>query len=250
MRKILGIWQSDLSLIKLRELRAGGFNAIFLPVQYFWERTAGDYESRQIDVSKMMYSYYTLLKKMGYTFFLIDFGWGLGEIDNNYFFKKIFEAFKSSEDVWFYFGEPIESFVESGRFEYYTVKKIIDERFSIAGERLLIDGTTRNIEKLRKDFPHIKNAISSYYNQHKYWTKGQKMCWIYGQLKIGGSLCYKKLAKEADENKIKIRFLYQADDGKFELKIPFTWLNSLLRLIKLDIQFKRWQQKRFINHFG
>lgn len=248
MKNILGIWTNDINYEELREI---GFNAIFLPVYPFWveaDKMDIDYSLKQKLTAEVMYSEYLRLKQLGFSFFLIDFGWGLGAFDNNYFYEKIYNRFKN-DDILFYFGEPIEQLVEDRKYEYYDVKKIIDERFSLAGEQLLLDSTTRNIEQLRKDFPYIKTAISSYYNQHKYWVKGQALSWIYGQLKIGGSLCYKKLSSAADEKGITIRFLYQGDDGVFKFSIPFTWFNSLLRLIGLDKRFKKWQQRRFIKHF-
>lgn len=252
MNKKLGIWTDDLTLENFLRLNNKGFNVIFLSLSPFWDeanKADGDYLTKQSLSAELMYKEYLRLRQLGFSFFLVDFGWGLGELDKNWFYMKVYEKFKDCDDVLFYFGEPIEQLVESKRFEYYDIKKVIEERFSVVGERLLIDGTTRNIGQLRKDFPHIKNAISSYYGQHKYWVENQTMCWIYGQLKFGGSLCYKKLAKAADENKIQIRFLYQADDIPFDLSIPYTWFNSLLRLIKLDKLFKRWMQKRFIKHF-
>lgn len=212
--RLLGIWTPDLSMSNLAKLKAQGFNALLLHIDWFWRITED-----QDKTVFWMFSWYENAKKLGYTYFLIDCGWGLGMLDGNYFYKKIIEKFKMCHDVQFYFGEPIEQFIETKQFAFFQTVNILRKR------RML---------------------TTCYYNLRRYWGKFTPFVWIYGQLKIGGSLRYKKLSQAANSLNIETRFLYQAD-------LPgWTWYNWIIKLLKifhLQERFENWQRDRFIKSF-
>ena len=250
--KYLGIWTKDLSRMNIFSLVDQGFNSLFLQIGYFYENSYPKSEKRQDVTVTLMYDAYLFAKKLGVKYFLIDCGWGLGKIDDNYFYEKIIEKFKDCEDVDFYLGEPIESFVEPGQYSYEQVHGlIIEPRLELMPRKnLIMDATTRNFIKLLYNYVAGKVAISSYYNQHKIWSHTLSHVWIYGQLKIGGSLCYKKLAGIADSLNIEKRFLYQDDPDNWNWKDISSYLNTILRWLHLGEWFENWQRKRFIKRFG
>lgn len=249
--KYLGIWTKDLSKGNILSLVDQGFNSLFLQVGFFYDNTLPNYVNRQDATVALMYDAYSFAKKLGYKYFLIDCGWGLGELDGNYFYEKIIAKFKDCEDVDFYLGEPIESFVETGKYSFEQVcEKIIQPRFKLMPrENLIMDATTRNYIKLYNYAPG-KVGISSYYNQHQYWSHSSSHVWIYGQLKIGGSLCYKKLSSVANSMNIEKRFLYQDDPDTWSWKDLSSWLNTVLKWLHLGNWFESLQRKRFIKYFG
>ncbi len=244
--KTLGIWTLDLSDNNLVVLSKDGFNGLFLPIGYF-------YNGNQDETVNQMFKKYLKARELGFKYFLIDCGWGLGEFDNNYFYKKIIDKFRECEDVDFYLGEPIESWLETKTLTWEQIyKNEINERYGLTKRgNLIMDATLRNYHSLADWTGLYKNiTISSYYNQHKEWRNYFPHVWIYGQLKIGGSLRYKKLSKIADSLNIEKRFLYQGDLNKWNWKEPFTWLNAILNLIGLQKWFENNQRKRFIKSFG
>ena len=249
--KHLGIWTKDLSKGNIFSLANQGFNSLFLQIGYFYKNTYSDNAKRQETTVALMYDTYLLMKKLEFKYFLIDCGWGLGKIDDNYFYEKIIGKFKDCEDVDFYLGEPIESFVETGQYSFDQVSElIIKPRLELMPRKnLVMDATTRNFIKLFIYAPG-KVGISSYYNQHGLWSYPLFHVWIYGQLKIGGSLCYKKLSSIADSLNIEKRFLYQGDPDNWNWKDISSYLNTILKWLHLEKWFEGWQRKRFIKRFG
>lgn len=249
--RYLGVWTKDLSRGNILSLVDQGFNSLFLQIGYFYDNTYPNNVKRQETTVALMYDTYSFAKKLGFKYFLIDCGWGLGELDGNYFYEKIIAKFKDCQDVDFYLGEPIESFVETKQFTFEQVcEKIIMPRMDLMKfKNLIMDATTRNYKKLF-DYMPGKVGISSYYNQHRLWTGSSSHVWVYGQLKIGGSLCYKKLSKIADSLNIEKRFLYQDDPDTWSWKDLSSWLNTILKWLHLRKWFEGWQRERFIKYFG
>lgn len=244
MDNIVGIWHNPAD-VSLRELKETGFNGIFVQTDWRADDTWESYFGRMTDM-------YAEAKRLGFEFILVDFSQGYGEYEKpypNYNYRKVAEYFEGLP-VWFYFGEPVEGYYETGKVNIEELAKLIQERCYLSGHNLVSDSTIRNHEILSSFRYHIAFlGISSYYNQHKLWDR-VNFIWIYGQLKFGGSLRYHFLSKQANKQDIDVRFLYQGDPSKFKWGVPYTWLNSLLELLRLRKRFEKWQRKRFIKRFA
>lgn len=240
----LGIWTLDYSINELQKLKDEGFDGLFLPMGYFWDIQGSNptYEKAIF----WMKHWYEETKKMGFKFFLIDFGWGLGKYDGNYTYKKVYEAFKDSTDVMFYCGEFYESFYETGKYTLEQVEDILSIRANLVGaDKLIADGTVRSIGR-----PYI-HGLSSYWNQEKYWSWRDKIAWIYGQVKFDANGSYENKAKIIKNiGLIEIVFLYQADSNKFSIKEPYTWLNWLYARLGIENKMKHNKRIEFIKYFG
>lgn len=249
--KNLGIWTLDLSNENVEHLRKLGFNALVFQMGWFYDRTQGDFKQRRKDAIVLMYLHYKYAKSLGFQYFLIDVGWSLGLNEDDYFYRDIIKKFRDNEDCVFYFGEPIEGFIETGLYDWDLVYKNIQDRYALIrnDNDFVMDATIRNYNKLA-DWTGMYNniSISSYFGQHKHWKRCFPMVWIYGQLKFDGSLRFKMLANKADELGINTRLLYQGDPDKFDIKTPYTWLNWLIKVIGLKNSFLKWQQERFIKY--
>jgi len=243
----LGIWHPKCGEITFdKEMFKMGFNSYRIPVSPFWkevENLCASYEDKQKATAKKMFEHYLVLKEIGYVFFLVDFGWGLGKYDQNWFYKVIYDEFKDCEDVFYDFGEFYEDYVETEKIDEITYESIMKERKDLIGDKLWIGATSRNKDKLGAV------SLTSYWNQKKYWRATDKFVWIYGQLKFDADMCYENLSKVAKELGINKFFLYQGDPKKFDIAVPYTWLNSLLRLFGKDEKYEKNKREKFIKSF-
>lgn len=229
---ILGIWTPDLSVKNTLKLSKKGFNGLFLYLGYYWDEVFnGDYEDSQNKTVELMKQSYLNYKEQGFEYFLVDAGWGLGTYnnENNFFYKKVINAFKDCKDIEFYFGEPFVALMEEQNIPASDVVEIIEERKSL-DKRWIVDAPGRQQDIYAFD------ALSSYSNQSKYWKAYHTFAWIYGSVNytlLFGSLCYSSKKKDLEKLGISKIFLYQGDvDG-----LTITWLNNYL-------------QNRFIKTFG
>jgi len=255
---IMGIWLPDywidFDLETLRKLRSQGFNGIIVRTMWKDGDDISSYTARMI-------KNFECAVKAGFEFMLVDFAQGLGnrgiEKNNpNYNYREVISQFSklsSQVKLYYYLGEPIESYLENKLLSEEELVDLLKERVQLSNGHLFVDGTRRNINKLHDMIKPYGNSIiiacSSYFGQHKYWNLLNAI-WIYGQLKFDGSLRYKYLSKLAGRLNIKVRFLYQGDPGKFSIKEPYTWLNSLLQLLGLRKVFESWQRRRFVKYFS
>lgn len=231
---ILGIWTNDLDIKNTKKLADKGFNGIFMLCGYYWEQCFSEqYTEAQVQdrTVNLMKQYYLNYKEQGYEYFLIDGGWGLGNYNdgNNYFFKKIIDAFKNCNDVEFYLGEPLVEWMEKSKIPFDDVLELIKERKSI-DKRWIIDAPARQQDLYKFD------ALSSYMNQGKHWRGYHTFAWIYGSLTytvLFGSLCYESKKKQLDKLGISKIFLYQGDKDWMTIK----WFDGYL-------------QDKFIKIFG
>lgn len=240
MNKILGIWLPDYN-VDLSKLKRLGFNGIIIRSDWYDNDTFEDYLKR-------LWKLYCDAYQNGFKFFVVDFSQGLGKYDNNYNYVSVYKMFQYEEGIIFYIGEPYENYIETGLLTEEQMKDMINDKLALIKYQVFMDATVRNYMKMYLNFYPNYAAISSYYNQHKYWLYTNAI-WIYGQLKLGGSLRYKFLSEQANKYNIQIRLLYQGDSDKFDIKKPYTWLNALLRLLGLRKIFEKWQRKRFIKYF-
>lgn len=246
-----GIWTNNLSYANIAILRKQGFDSLFFKCGYFYDTYSlptDTVEEKQKYAVEAMKNTYDYAKGIGYKLFLIDVGWGLGIADNNFFWQKIKSKFINCSDTLFYHGEPIEGMVETKQFTFEQAMNIMLEKSKWCGRKTFVtDATARNIEEVENwnNFYFDEQVIPSYYfNQHKKWQIGIPFVWIYGQLKIGGSLRYKFLIKTANnEFNTQTAFLYQGDYPEW----TFTcFLIKLLALIKKKEWFENWMRDRFI----
>lgn len=235
---ILGICDGDYRREHLQELYDEGFRGLFISIH---EHANDD----PIVLSNKMYNTYMVAKDIGFTHFLIECGQGLGFIDGNYSWKVIMDKFRGKEDVAFYFDEYYELIVEKYKRTKDGYCRFRKEVYSYANPKtksdvehfIVFTTTVRNSE--------LGNAISSYYNQHIYWAFYDYMVWIYGQVKLGGSLRYKKLADVAGYYHISYKYLFQRDPVKFNIKDPTSWFNWIF-----PAKVKKHLRHKFKRIFG
>ncbi|MFA5803693.1 MAG: hypothetical protein WC879_03525 [Melioribacteraceae bacterium] len=251
---IRGIWPRNLSIWNLNKLYDEGFNSVILYTGYFWNLQEKPTVEKTVF---LIWHTYQEAKILGYKFFLIDIGWGLfplAEYDKTWLL--IADRFRDCDDIYFYLGEPYEQWVEN-RMKYKDAEgkeQIVDEqkfnqlknfRETFINQntksRLIFDSTARNKLRLKA------NALSSYCNQKKYWSGSDLLHWIYGQLKIGGSLRYKSLAKFRGTWKLTPLFIYQGDAPEWSWT---GWINKILSIFGLLNWFEKLQRKRFLKWFN
>jgi hypothetical protein len=248
--KNIGIWTRDLSFANMVKLREQGFNSLFLNNEWFWDLlTENKKKESDWTIEKAVEAvnyWYNGAKGMGYKFFLIDVAWGMWPLDGNDLWYKLYEKFKDCTDVAFFFDEPHEALVETGKYTKEEIRGVLLERAKVIGDRLMIGGTKRNSSE------RYVNVVTQYNCQEGYWSSGTGFVWIYGQLAwhFFSSLRYKKLSKVADSLNISGRFLYQYDVDEFSIKQPGTWLNGILKIIGIRNWFENWQRERFVKYFG
>jgi hypothetical protein len=236
---ILGICDGDYRATHLKELYDEGFRGLFISIH---EHANDD----PIVLSNRMYNTYMVAKDIGFTHFLIECGQGLGFIDGGYSWKVIMDKFRDKKDVAFYFDEYYELIVEK-------YKRTKDDYCRFRKEVLRYANDVDNLNEVYIPTVFtttVRNhtrgtAISSYYNQHIYWAFHDYMVWIYGQIKLGGSLRYKKLADVAGYYHISFAYLYQRDPVKFNIKDPTSWFNWVF-----PKTVKRFLRGRFVKSFG
>ena len=231
------------------DLRKSGFNTLYINVSPFWEQTETgspkefSYEFKQEIVAQKMRAYYEDLKDMGFTFFIIDAGWGLGNFDNNYFYEKIYKAFEDCEDVLFDWGECYEDYVETKKMTLDEYYRVAEQRINLISGQLSIGATSRNKDRLGA------TSLTSYCPQEKYWRKTDKYLWIFGQLawhNLFGSLDYESKAKWVKENGVGTVLLYQFNPSSW------SWLgfeNKIGDILGCRQSFEKKQREEFIKAF-
>ena len=227
----LGIWTTDLSNTNLQKLRKQGFNALFFPIGWFYDQS-DDATDRTIT---LMINQYDYAKSIGFKYFLIDCSWGLGAIDNNAFYAKVMNAFEDCKDINFYFDEPVENLIETGKLTWNELKEQIENRNIY--NNLFLGATNRNIQLLKNN-TGLPVTVTSYFDAQTRWNILTPFVWIYGGFKIGGSLRYKTLSLYTKDSKINTAFLYQGDPDSF------------LKFLGLQNWFENFQRSRFIKYFS
>jgi hypothetical protein len=267
MKQIIGIWPpdyyQDVPYTALTELVKEGFNAILIRTDWRQDDTLESY------LDRFEWNFRQAVAA-GFQYFLVDFAQGLGDrgietAKPNYNFRLALERIVSAaneldvgrDKIYTYVGEPVINWLKKGLlFGEEELKELLEERMKLTFQYLrhyglFVDETVSNIDYLLEIFrnrhPGVKVAISSYFGQHKHWYK-TNACWIYGQLKFGGSLCYKKLAFYARISGKKTIFLYQGDGDKFNVKKPWTYINSVLPK-RLRIWIEGKLRQKFIDRF-
>lgn len=261
--KILGIWHKA-DEVSLEQLRVEGFNAVSITTKWEEFDTMKSYLWRLWDM-------YVKAKGLGFTFFLIDYGQGIGSAETpaNYNYQYVYQAFKDCEDVIFYSGEPYENYVERMKIKEADMKISLYEKIERCNQKFLTDATVRNYEKmlnLYSIYTKIRIAISSYWRQERYW-KYINFVWISGEPGYHNisSWRYGHLAKCAEETKQEIGFLYQfnpadwSSDG-WENKLlevcwdAFVWLPKQLGFKVITgkearMKVEKWRREKFIEKF-
>lgn len=243
----LFIWHpKNADLRFARNLFIQGFNAWRIPIYDFWKQVENlnlTIDEKQMKTALMMYDFYLNLKAIGYKFFVVDAGWGLGSFDGNYFYEKIFSVFEKCEDVIFDWGECYEDWVETGKMTEAEYREVRKEREKVFGDRITIGATARNKKKLNAD------SLTSYYKQENHWEKTDKLVWIFGQCawhNLFGSLDYDSLSRRARALKINHIGLYQGNPSEW------SWAgfeNKLLDLFGKREKFEEEKREKFIKQF-
>ncbi|MHB8842201.1 MAG: hypothetical protein ACYC56_10550 [Candidatus Aquicultor sp.] len=245
--KFLGIWHPDRSEEFAKKLLAQGFNTYMIAPN--WELVVSEnpkdtpYEELQELTAIEMRERYDKLKKMGFKFFLnFGSGWGLGEFDKNWFFRKIYEQFEDCDDMLFDLGEFYEDYVETGKMKEEEYTGIVAEKREFFGKKLELGNTARNKIKLGSD------TLTSYWNQEKYWRNTDPFVWIFGQAGWHNisSLRYKSKAEWCKKNNIQVALLYQGDKSEWK---AIGWENKIADILHIRNWFENWQRKRFIKIF-
>jgi len=242
----LFLWHPKNGDIKFAEqMFIKGFNAWRIPV--LWDEVADlpyDYEQKQNIAVEKMFNFYTELKKIGFEFFIVDAGWGLGSFDENYFYEKIYKKFANYSDVLFDWGETFEDYVETKKMPDWIYWQIIrKEREDLIGDKLTIGATARNKDKLNA------TSLTSYFNQTKYFRKTDKLVWIFGQVgwhNLFGSLNYEKLYDKIVELGINVVGLYQGNSADWSW---IGWENKILEMFNLREKFELKRTKEFLKVF-
>jgi len=250
----IGIWTLDLSTANLLRLANKGFNKIFLQTGYFWNIVKDDpYYPTVIDKQKRtaeeMFKCYKIAKQLGFKYFLIDFSWGLGEVDNNYFYKHIYDKFEKCDNVIYYSGEPIENYVETGQYSYAVMKQILSAKYNLAKGNILFYATARNFDKLKELYPK-NTTLSSYCNVEKYWAKGVPTVWFMGDPSIslfGGAYNYESRINFAKKIGIDDFILYQGNDSGIT---AVGWEKFLVKIFYGINKFNASMQDKFLKLFN
>ena len=244
-----GIWTNDLSWSNILLLKKQGFDSLFLKCGFFYEKFTNDtmdVTERQKLTAEAMKNAYDFAVGIGYKFFIVDIGWGLGELDNNYFWQKIYKKFMFTTGVVFYHGEPLEGLVESEQYTYEQVMNVMLEKSSTVGyKKFVMDSTKRNLFRVENyNFWFNGKVVPSYYyNAQENWHSMLPFVWIFGQLSIGSSLRYKFLIEEAKKNWVSAVFLYQGNYPAWNIE---GWLLKILQIFGLLERYENWMRNRFI----
>ena len=243
----LFIWHpKNADLRFARNLFIQGFNAWRIPIYDFWKQVENlnlTIDEKQMKTALAMYDFYLSLKAIGYKFFVVDAGWGLGSFDGNYFYEKIFSVFEKCDDVIFDWGECFEDYVETGKMTEAEYYRVVEQRVSIMAGKLTIGATARNKKKLGAD------SLTSYLQQGKYWERTDKLAWIFGQIgwhNLFGSLDYQNKAEHLNMLGVKVIGLYQGNPSDWSW---IGWENKILDLFGKRNKFEENQREKFIKHF-
>lgn len=253
MKNITGIWINNFTEEEARKMLSQGFNGLLLPFSPYHSFTINHYR-RNINYAITEYhNTYLRLQKLGCKEFLLEAGgWGIDEPEA--IWKLVSKKFNDKHSIatcHLYAGEFPEQFYERQEYKQANDNQEWDktEVAELMRRRLMYDNTfkfdctARNYDYFAFYFPR-ELAISSYWGQHKYWNKCTPFVWIYGQLKIGGSLRYKTLKKYADKHNITKFYLYQGDPIKFNYKDFSTYLTWIF-----PKTINKYLRKRFIKIF-
>lgn len=229
-----------------KAMHKAGFNAWRIPVEPFWNQVKDlqiDVEDKQKMTANSMYDFYLSLKRLGFKFFLIDAGWGLGSFDGNYFYERIYDKFEGKQDVLYDWGECYEDCVETKKMTIEQYWKVFEQRHDLMGEQLTVGATARNKDKLGA------TSLTSYINQEKYWRSSDKLAWIFGQYayhNLLGSLDYESKARKIKELKIDVVGLYQGNPSNWS---AVGWENKIADMFGLREKFEEKLRTKFINFF-
>lgn len=268
MSNLIGKWDNDLSIENVKSLRRKGYNALFLHIDFFYKKIKKLYPSEteencQVYTANLMFNYYKKFVDFGFKFFLIDIGWGLDDIDKNYFYKRIVDRFVSPEitNIEFYFGEMYENMVEKGilqndgiykKYTYADWDFVMNKKWNYVMMKslekktknfILTDTTKRNFLNLWRNFgSKYKLAVSSYYNVYSFLNLVQSV-WIMGQPSILASYRYKKIKREMQMRNVNRVFLYQGNIARWDAD---GWL---LKLLNCFFGLGNWISKKLENYF-
>lgn len=255
MKNITGIWVNNFTEDEAKEMLEQGFNGILLPFKpYYFYNSHNRYN---INTAITEYhNAYLRLQKLGCKEFLLEAGgWGIDEPES--IWKLVSDKFGKDKRSFatypyhLYAGEFPEQFYERQEYKQANnnqdwsrtdVTDIMLRRLAY-DDTFKFDCTARNYNYFSFLF-QCELAISSYWGQHKLWNKDMPFVWIYGQLKIGGSLRYKTLKKYADKHNITKFYLYQGDPIKFNYKDFSTYLTWIF-----PKTINAYLRKRFIKIF-
>lgn len=247
MKNYLLLWHPhNASLGFADQMFKQGFNAWRIPVEPFWDDVKDlqiDVEDKQKITANGMYAFYLALSRLGFQYFVVDAGWGLGSFDNNYFYEHIFNRFEGKNDVLFDWGECYEDYVETKKMTVNEYWKVFEQRHDLMGDKLTVGATARNKEKLGA------TSLTSYLNQEKYWRETDKLAWVFGQCawhNLFGSLDYEGKAKRIKELGINVVGLYQGNTSEWTC---IGWENKILDLFGKRNKFEENQREKFIKHF-
>lgn len=228
-----------------RNMFIKGFNAWRIPVEDFYNKTGNvtDIEARQEVTARLMYDFYLQLKTVGFKFFIVDAGWGLGEYDGNYFYEKIYNQFEACDDILFDWGECYEDYVETKKMTINQYRRVAEQRINLMAGRLSIGATARNKDKLGA------NSLTSYLCQEKYWRETDNLIWIFGQYayhNLLGSLNYEKKAEQIRKLGIKVIGLYQGNPSEWS---SVGWENKIFDILGKREKFEEDKREKFIKYF-
>lgn len=243
----LFLWHpKNYDLAFARKCYKRGFNAWRIPVEPFWNEVKDlqiDIDSKQKMVANKMYERYLALKIIGYKFFIIDYGWGLGDYDKNYFYEKISDKFEGKENILYDWGECYEDYVETKKMTKEQYWKVFEQRHDLVGEQLVIGATARNKDKLGA------TSLTSYLCQEKYWRETDNLIWIFGQAayhNLLGSLNYEKKAEQIRKLGIKVIGLYQGNPSEWS---SVGWENKIFDILGKREKFEEDKREKFIKYF-
>lgn len=242
MKKILGVWCGE--DVGFAQLRAEGFNGIFIRTTW----TLGDTMKTYLD---RLVKLYNGAKELGFEFFLVDYGQGMGKLNDNYNYKIVADYFKDKKGVCFYIGEPYEEYIEKQNLDVNDVLDAIEAKIEYVDGNVFVDSTKRNSKFMWEWFKAMVDytAISSYWRQQTHWHL-TNAAWITGCLGYHNfsSWCYKSLGKKAKDKPVV--FLYQFNPSDWSSD---GWENKLFDSIfgkerRLKLEAKR--RALFIKYFS